>query len=121
MRRTFALAGLFLMLVGLASAADVSGQWKGAFDFNGQPVPLTFDMKQADATVTGTISGLPSPKVEIKDGKMEGDSLSFWVGIEYQGNPVKLVVKGKLTGEEIKFSIGTEDGAWSTELTAKKS
>jgi hypothetical protein len=34
---------------------------------------------------------------------------------------VKLVVKGKLNGDEIKFSIGTEDGAWSTELTAKKS
>jgi hypothetical protein len=109
------------MLIGLASAADISGQWKGAFDFNGQPVPLTFDMKQSDATVTGKISGLPTPDVPIKDGKMEGDNLTFWVGIEYQGNPVKLVVKGKLSGEEIKFSIGTEDGAWSTELTAKKS
>jgi hypothetical protein len=109
------------MLVGLASAADVSGQWKGAFDFNGQPVPLTFDMKQTEATVTGTIAGLPTPNVPIKDGKLEGDNLTFWVGIEYQGNPVKLVVKGKLAGEEIKFSIGTEDGAWSTELTAKKS
>jgi hypothetical protein len=109
------------MLVGLASAADVSGKWKGAFDFNGQPVPLTFDMKQTDATVTGTISGLPTPDVPIKDGKMEGDNVTFWVGIEYQGNPVKIVVKGKVSGEEIKFSLGTEDGAWSTELTAKKS
>jgi hypothetical protein len=121
MRRIFAITGLLFMLVGLLSAADVSGQWKGSFDFNGTPVPLTFDMKQAESTVTGTISGLPTAKTEIKDGKLEGENLSFWVGIDYQGNPVKLVVKGKLAGDEIKFSIGTEDGAWSTELTAKKS
>jgi hypothetical protein len=110
-----------MMLVGLLSAADISGQWKGSFDFNGTAVPLTFDMKQADTALTGKISGLPTPDVPIKDGKVDGDNLTFWVGIEYQGNPVKIVVKGKLSGEEIKFSLGTEDGAWSTELTAKKS
>jgi hypothetical protein len=121
MRRKFAFAGFFLLLAGIASAADVTGKWKGAFDFNGQPVPLVFDMKQAEAALTGTISGLPTPDVPIKDGKVDGENLTFWVGIEYQGNPVKLVVKGKLSGEEIKFSIGTEDGAWSTELTCKKS
>ncbi len=121
MRRIFALASLLFAIVGMLSAADVSGQWKGSFDFNGTPVPLTFNMKQADANLTGTIAGLPTPDVPIKDGKVDGDNVTFWVGIEYQGNPVKLVVKGKLSGDEIKFSIGTEDGAWGTELTAKKS
>jgi hypothetical protein len=72
--------------------------------------------------LTGTVNGLPTPKAEIKDGKVDGDTVSFWIGIEYEGNPVKLVLKGKLTGDsEIKFSMGTEGGEWSTEITAKKS
>ena len=109
------------LLAGLAAAADVTGEWKGSFDFNGTAVPLTFTMKQADTAVTGTVNGLPTPNAEIKDGKLSGENLTFWLGIEYQGNPVKLMVKGKLSGEQIQFSIGTEDGAWSTQLTAKKS
>ena len=50
-----------------------------------------------------------------------GDTITFFVNIEYQGMPVKLVYKGKLTGSEIKFSFGTEDGSWGTEISVKKS
>jgi hypothetical protein len=119
--RTFATVGLLLMAAGLLSAADVTGTWKGSFDFNGASVPLTFDMKSADGVVTGIVDGLPSPKVEIKDGKIDGDTVTFWIGIEYQGNPVKLLLKGKVSGEQIDFSMGTEGGEWGVQLTAKKS
>ncbi len=121
LKRTWIVASLLLLLTGLLSAADVTGTWKGSFDYNGTAVPLTFDMKADGAALTGTVSGLPTPKVDIKDGKVDGDALSFWVGIEFQGNPIKLVVKGKVSGDEIKFNIGTEGGEWGTELTAKKS
>lgn len=119
--RTLALAGLLLLIAGLMPAADLTGVWKGSFDYNGTAVPVTFDMKVAEGTVTGTVDGLPTPKVEIKDGKVDGDSVSFWIGITYQGNPVKLVLKGKASGDEIQFSMGTEGGEWSTQITAKKS
>ncbi len=121
LKRTWIVASLLLLAAGLLSAADVTGTWKGSFDYNGTAVPLTFDMKADGAALTGTVSGLPTPKVDIKDGKVDGDALSFWVGIEFQGNPIKLVVKGKVSGDEIKFNIGTEGGEWGTELTAKKS
>jgi len=120
MKHAAVVVGLLLAIAGLLSAADVTGVWKGSFDYNGAAVPLTFDMKSAEGALTGTVDGLPTPKVEIKDGKIDGDDLSFWVGIEYQGNPVKLVIRGKVAGDEIKFSIGTEGGEWGTELTAKK-
>lgn len=121
LKRTWIVASLLLLAAGLLSAADVTGTWKGSFDYNGTAVPLTFDMKADGDALTGTVSGLPTPKVDIKDGKVDGDALSFWVGIEFQGNPIKLVVKGKVSGDEIKFNIGTEGGEWGTELTAKKS
>jgi hypothetical protein len=119
--RKLVFVGLLLAMAGLLSAADVTGVWKGSFDYNGTAVPVTFDMKSSEGAVTGTVAGLPTPNVEIKDGKLDGDTLTFWIGIEYQGNPVKLVLNGKLSGDQIAFTMGTEGGEWSVQLTAKKS
>jgi hypothetical protein len=123
MRNVLRLAGLFVFLAVLprASAADLTGTWKGAFDFNSSSVPLTFHLTAAGNAVTGTVEGLPTTPAEIRDGKMDGDTVTFWVATEYDGQPYKLVYKGKVSAGQIEFSFGTEDGAWSTELTAKKS
>jgi hypothetical protein len=120
MKRHLAVTALLLVVAGLAAAADVAGTWKGAFTHNDQPMPLTFVLK-GGTNVTGTITGLPSGVTEIKDGKLDGDQLSFWCMVEYQGNPVKLVYRGKITGNEIQFEFGTEDGSWVTQFVAKKS
>ena len=101
--------------------ADVTGNWTGEFDFQGTTVPQTFHLKVAAGVVTGTVEGLPTTPAEIHDGKVEGDSLTFWVDADYQGTTYKLVYKGKVSADGIKFELGTEDGSWGTELTAKKS
>ena len=121
MKRAATLTGLLLVLTALLSAADVTGVWKGSFDFNGTAVPLTFNLKADGETVNGTIDGMPSPAAKIQDGKLNGDDLTFWITIDYQGMPVKLVYKGKVAGDEIKFNFGTKDGSWGTEVTAKRS
>ena len=59
--------------------------------------------------------------LEIKDGKVQGDTVSFWLMSEYQGMPIKLVYSGKLGEDQSRFTMGTEDGGWSTEILAKKS
>jgi hypothetical protein len=33
---------------------------------------------------------------------------------------VKLVYKGELAGDEIKFTVSTDDGSWSAEVRAKR-
>ena len=119
MKRTLVLTGLWILLAGLASAADLTGKWQGSFKFNEQAVPLTFELKGA-TEISGTVTGLPSGVAQIKEGKLDGENLSFWIMIEYQGNPVKLVYKGKVAGDEIRFMFGTEDGSWGSELVAKK-
>jgi hypothetical protein len=120
MRRHIALTGLLFLLAGIAAAADLAGTWKGAFAFNDQSVPLSLDLKGSDQ-ITGKIEGFPSGPTEIKEAKVEGDNLSFWVMIEYQGSPVKLVFRGKTAADKIDFTFGTEDGSFSTTYTAKKS
>ena len=123
MKRVLGLFSLITIVsvLPLARAADVSGTWKGEFDFQGTPVPLTINLKIDGAKVTGTVEGLPTTPAEIHDGAIEGDTVSFWINSDYQGQTYKLVYKGKIAADQINFDFGTEDGSWSSPLTVKKS
>ena len=116
-RARFLLLLMVLLATGL-TAADVNGKWKGSMQQGDRE--LTFDFKTDGDKLTGTVSGLIEKALEIKDGKVQGDTISFWVMSEYQGQPVKLVYKGQASASEIRFSMGTEDGAWGTEVAAKR-
>ncbi len=116
----------FISLLPAARAGDVSGTWKGAFDFQGSSIPVTIQLKADGSKVTGTIQtgrveGLTTTSAEIHDGTVSGDTVSFWVNTDYQGQTYKLMYKGKLTADEISFDFGTDDGSWSSPLTVKKS
>lgn len=122
MKAVLGLMGLAAVLCvsPLAGANDLSGTWKGSFDFNGDSVPTALNLKVAGTDVTGTVDGLPSSPAEIHEGKVDGDNVTFWVNSDYQGTTYKLVFKGKSAGDHIDFSFGTEDGSWGTTLTVKK-
>ncbi len=111
----------FIAVMPGARAADMSGTWKGAFDFQGSSVPLTLHLKLEGGKVTGSIEGLPTTPAEIHDGTVAGDTVSFWVNTDYEGQTYKLVYKGKIASDQISFDFGTEDGSWSSPLTVKKS
>jgi hypothetical protein len=118
MRNLLRLAGLVALLAALPAvhAADVSGTWKGAFDFEGSNVPLTFHLTVAGAVVTGTVEGLPTP-AEIHDGKIDGDTVTFWLNTDYQGQTYKLLYTGKVAaaGKRLRLPSGprTKAGARS--------
>src|SRR4051812_45953581 len=109
-RISFATVILLLCAV-LLSAADPSGKWKGSFDVNGTQLPFVMDIKSAAGKVTGTVTPGTNPAVEIKDGKLDGNALTFHFTTEYQGNPVHLIVKAQVGAEDIKISISTDDGS----------
>jgi len=120
MKIALRLVASLALLAGLLGAADLTGSWKGQFDFNGTPVPLTFDLKANGEALTGSITGLPAGVSEIKEGKIQGSGVSFWIMTQYQGNDIKVVYKGQVSGEEIRFSMGTEDGSWGVDFVAKR-
>jgi hypothetical protein len=117
--RIIGLAAILCFLPSLR-AADVSGTWKGAFEFNGSSMPLTLNLKIADTAVTGTVEGLPTTPAEIHDGKIDGNAITFSVNTDYEGQTYKLVYKGKITGDTIDFDFGTDDGSWGATLTVKR-
>jgi hypothetical protein len=61
----------------------------------------------------------PAP-TEIHDGKIDGQTLSFWVNVDYQGQTYALQYKGKIQPAEIDFDFGTSDGSWGSSVVAKK-
>ena len=119
MKRYLTSIGFLLVMAAVALAADVTGNWAGSFKYNEQDVPTKVALK-GESEITGTVEGLPGGTAQIKEGKLQGDTVTFWITIDYQGNPLKLVFKGKVAGDEIKFDFGTVDGSWGTAFTARK-
>ena len=59
-----------------------------ASDLQEATVPLVFHLKSAEGAVTGAIEGLPSGPVEIHDGKIDGDTVTFKVNADYRGQHI---------------------------------
>lgn len=123
MRKLTAVAGIFIFIAVAATvrAADLSGTWKGSFEFDGDEIPLTLRLTETGGAVTGTVEGLPTTPAEIHEGKMDGETVTFWLNTDYQGTTYKLVYSGKVSGDQIAFTFGTDDGSWSSPLTVTRS
>jgi opacity protein-like surface antigen len=103
--RRIAFVFAFLVAIGVvAQAADVTGKWTAQVPGRGgQTREQTFNLKADGEKLTGTVSGMQGD-TEISDGKVKGDDVSFSVKMSFQGNDIKMNYKGKLAGDEIKFT-----------------
>ena len=108
----------------VASAADISGNWKGTADNQGQTIERTFVFKVDGTKLTGETTSQMLGKSVITDGKIDGDTISFTISAKMQDNDVKMSYKGKVTGDTIKLSVefaGFGGGGGQTiEWTLKK-
>jgi hypothetical protein len=105
-----------------ASAADISGNWKGTADLQGQAIERTFVFKVDGSKLTGETTSQLLGKSTIEDGKIDGDNISFTITADFQGNTLKMTYKGKVSGDTIKLTadLGAEIGQ-SIEWTLKRS
>jgi hypothetical protein len=117
----FTSAFLFLLLTSMAAyAADVSGKWLAQVPTRGgETREATFNLKADGSALTGSVT-TPRGEVQISDGKIDGDEISFAQVMEFNGNQVKLLYKGKVAGDEIKFTRQREGGERVQEFTAKR-
>ena len=120
MRNCFLIAAMAALLAMTASAADVIGKWVGQMPTrDGNTREATFDLKATGDKLTGTMSG-PQGGIEIKDGKVSGNDISFKVPLEFNGNSFVLIFKGTISGDQIKFTRGREGADQTQEFTAKR-
>jgi hypothetical protein len=103
----FSALALCLFLVGAtpASAADVDGKWSGSIDSPNGPVNVGFTFKADGTTLTGTTTGPDGMEVALKEGKIEGNNLTFKVTLDFGGMPLELNYKGVMAGTDMKMTI----------------
>ena len=120
-RIVFLSACFVLASVAMAWAADISGKWVAQVPGRqGQTRETTFNFKAEGAKLTGTVSGMQGDN-PISDGKIDGENISFTVVSNFGGNEVKLLYKGKVSGDEIKFTRSRDGGTQPPqEFTAKR-
>ena len=110
------------LLAVAAFAADVTGKWAADVPGRGgNTQKVTMDLKADGDKLSGTMSN-PQGETAITDGKVSGDTVTFTITREMQGNTVKMNYTGKVAGDEIKFSVVREGGqGQAREFTAKRS
>jgi hypothetical protein len=108
---------LILAAAAVLRAADISGKWTAASD---QGPQWAFNFKVDGSTLAGTMQGTDGKDRAIKDGKINGDALSFSVDSEWQGQAITLVMKGKVSGEKIDLRVDTADGSWGTDVELER-
>lgn len=110
MKTRFLATAAFVLLSTASFAADISGKWTAEVPGRGGQTRTTnFDFKVEGEKLTGTISGMQGD-MPISEGTVKGDDIAFVVVVNFNGNEMKLVHKGKLTGEVIKMTR-TREGA----------
>ena len=108
----------------VASAADVTGTWKSDFESQTGHQYYTFTFKQDGAKLTGKAHSKFDDRereAELKESKMEGDTISFVELFSFMGNEIRISYTGKLSadGKEIKFAREVGDFA-REEIVAKR-
>jgi hypothetical protein len=100
----------------VALGADVSGKWMS--EAGGKGGPQTFTLKQAGSTLTGTIEGGRGGPVEISNGKVDGDNVSFEATRD-MGDKGKFTTKysGTVSGGTMKLSADNGRGPRDVTLT----
>jgi hypothetical protein len=103
------LAAGFLLIASCALAADIDGKWSGQYNSGmGEPMTLTYTFKADGNKLTGTSLGGPDQQIPIKDGKIDGNKISFAVDVDMNGMAMKFKYKGVLSGEELKLTFDME-------------
>jgi len=118
--RIFILAACLLVAAAVV-AADISGKWVAQIPGrDGQMRETTFNFKVDGEKLTGTVSGRQGAEMPIADGKVTADEISFTVTMSFGGNEMKFQYKGKVAGDEIKFSRTREGADQAQEFVAKR-
>jgi len=99
-------SAVLLILLSAAYAADVTGKWVAEMPGRGGqgPTQTTFDLKADGPKLTGTVTSGQGEPAEITEGKVEGDNISFLVVRKRNDMEIKMLYKGKVTGDEIKLT-----------------
>jgi hypothetical protein len=97
----FSFVVVLLLLAGFAFSADIDGKWAGTI--TGMDMTVEFTFKAEGTTLSGThiVNGTTTA---FKNGKIDGNNISFTVTIDMGGQETKIEHKGVVSGDQIKMT-----------------
>lgn len=116
------VAGLVLGLASAAIASEVAGTWTSEFDTQIGVQKYTFVFEVDGETLTGTATGErmgETSEVEIANGKVIGDKVTFTELLDFQGQRLRITYEGTIDGDEISFKRNVADFV-TEEIVAKR-
>lgn len=104
-----------------AKSIDITGQWTASFETQVGTQTYTYDFVAKEGKLTGKIKGnMSDAPVDVVDGKIEGDTVTFVENLSFQGMDIRIVYTGKIaSADEIKFTRAVGEFA-TEELVAKR-
>ena len=111
-----ALAALTLWV---SFAADIDGKWTGQVEGRNGPQSQSIMLKADGNALTGNVQGGRGGPVDISNGTIDGNNVSFSVVREFNGNKVTQDYKGTISGGELKLTVSGGRGE-PRQITFKK-
>ena len=102
---SLAAAFALLLVAAPARAADVDGKWTGSLDTPMGAVTVGFNFKADGPMLTGTTTGPDGSEIAIKNGKIEGDKISFLVSIDFGGMSLDLNYTGVVKKDSVELTL----------------
>jgi len=92
-----------LLFAGIAYGADIDGTWEGEMDMMGEAMPVSYTFKADGNVLTGS-TPVMEQEMQIQDGKIDGNNISFSVVFNF-GEEMKVDYTGVLSGGELTLSM----------------
>jgi hypothetical protein len=120
MLRKIAVAALFVLFGSIgALAGDFNGKWKADFETGVGSQKYVFEFHVDGTRLTGKVISNHHGETEVRDGKVDGDNISFTEVVTANGEEIKVIYNGKIDGDEILFTRAF--GSYHTEhITAER-
>jgi len=116
--KMYALALALLLLSTPAFAADVDGKWSGALATPNGDVNVAFDFKADGTALTGSTTGPDGAQLAIKNGKIDGNKITFVVTVALGDMSFDIAYSGVVSPAEIKMAL--DFGGMPFEFVVKK-
>ena len=110
--------GLVLLAATPALAHDVDGKWAGTVATPMGDFPVAYEFKAEGTMLTGSTLGPDGGQIPIKNGKVDGNTITFAVTLDFGGMTLDLSYKGVVSPSEIKMT--GEFAGMPFEFTVKK-
>lgn len=117
--RLYKSALFIVILAAVASAADITGNWKADLQTPQGQVQVNYTFKQDGEKLTGTWQAAQSPTVQISDGKVAGDKVSFVVKMDPDGR-MTFAHEGTISRDQIELIMKPSGEFPGSTVIAKK-